>query len=87
MNASEMRKKLEISNRCDNLDEWINSYLFKRFCETSRDVVAVNSSDFVQFGWKNSHFEAAMEARGYIVDYKCDDRPCTSPYFEIRLPK
>lgn len=86
MNALEMAKLLKEQNSCEGIDKWLESYLYLQFCRTGGSQVNVDTRTTVKEGWTAPQFKSAMRARGYIVETKCDDRPCSYPYFEIRLP-
>lgn len=68
------------------IDEWIEDYLVGRFAERGLKSVGVNYKTIDNKGWVKEGFIRAMELRGFKVDYKSDDRPCSGPYYEIRIP-
>lgn len=70
----------------EGLDKWIEDYLVGRFTERGLEPVGVNYKTVAGKGWLKEGFMRAMELRGFKVDYKCDDRPCSDPYYEIRIP-
>lgn len=86
MNANEMAKLLKNHDSCAGLDEWIKTELFTRFCRSGTGKVNVDTLYIRNCGWGCDEFEFAMRSRLYIIEYKCEDRPCASPYYIISLP-
>jgi phenylalanyl-tRNA synthetase beta subunit len=71
------------------------------FSDFIRDVVAekfinqMSTTIRIDHNTVNSYFGARVNAArvirslynaGFVATYKCDDRPCAEPYFEIILP-
>ena len=86
MKADEMVLRLKAMDSCSGLDQWIESFLFVQFSRTGTGVVNLNYAEITRNGWIDVQFKSAMIARGYMVTNKCEDRPCSFPYLEIRLP-
>ena len=82
MNAQEMYKALNTVSACDGLDKWIEHILFDRMQKSSNMKV---SMDTKVVPYNQASFMREMRNLGYSVEYKCDDRPCASPYYEISI--
>ena len=64
-----------------SLDKFIVDKLYPRF--TSSDTISIS---YDKVPWTSHAFIASMQARGFSVDYICEDRPAAFPYFQITLP-
>lgn len=83
--ASDILEKLENSNQCPEIDKWIEDVLVRRFLHANARTVDIYSDILRAFNWSNDGFIKAMTVRGFHVEYYCDDRPCSNPYFIISL--
>ena len=64
-----------------SLDKFIEDKLYPGF--TSSDSIAIRSD---KVPWTPHDFIESMRARGFYIEYLCDYRPASIPYFQISLP-
>lgn len=79
--ASDVRKRLKEINRCEGIDEWIESVLVPKFA-TSNDIVVIIDRTVK---WDSRSFVACMHQRGFVVGFYCEDL-CGQRYYKITLP-
>lgn len=71
---------------CEGLDSWIEGYLVEQFTKKTNYVVIIPDWTVTSMGWGVNTFTSAMRVRGFTVDYYCEDSPCGSCYFAIKIP-
>ena len=64
-----------------SLDKFIVDKLYPKF--TSSDTISI---PYDKVPWTSHAFIASMQARGFSVEYICEDHPAAIPYFKISLP-
>lgn len=89
MNANDVRMLVERSEPIEGFSEFIRDVVAARFVKFSGAPITVIDSDIKNYF--NGHIPAARIVRafydaGFVATYKCDDRPCAEPYFEVILP-
>lgn len=78
-------KELE-SDNVEVLQKWIDEDLTNKFMMSTGDPVTISSSVVYGMNLKKEVFMALMGAEGFAVEYVCEDRPCESPRYIIRIP-
>lgn len=89
MNAAQrIGQQLDLMNsfQVEVIRKWINTELSQKFIITGLRRVQVSQNDKAIKGYSKSIIMAVLRAEGFLVEHKCDDRPCAIPYFEIRIP-
>ena len=84
--ANGVRKKIKEINLCDGIDEWIEEYLIPKFVLSPTVTVSDSVIGWSGKLWGKNSFIAAMQQRGFVVEYYCEDRPCGQCYYKIILP-
>lgn len=82
--AQDMQKAMKDSLTCDGLDTWLREDLSIRFVKANAASTTRSLQvDTRDVKWGRNAFINAMALRGFTVAYRCEDRPCSSPYYEI----
>lgn len=79
--ATMIKAKVSAQKLVD-LDKWIAEDLQPAFLKSWGKQVSVATS---QIKWNSEQFVKEMRERGFGIEYKCDDRPCGSSWYEISL--
>ena len=65
-------------------DDWINGELTQKFIHSGNRKVRVDPQEVPYYHYNNKDsLMTKLRSEGFCVEYKCEDRPCASPYFEI----
>jgi hypothetical protein len=89
MNANDVRMLVERSEPIDGFGDFIRDVVAERFIRSSGSMIRVYRSDIIRH--LNNDIDAGRITRafygaGFVATYRCDDRPCAEPYFEVVLP-
>lgn len=83
--AKDMQAKLEEAEECIGLDQWLQTWLFKKFSEFNKRYTTVGVSHlFTTMGWSEKGFKEQMAKRGFSV-VRCSDQR-DGDYYEITFP-
>lgn len=81
--AEDMRKKLEVLDDCEGIDEWIENDLYKSFVRYCRQAI-VYPTTLKEKKWTDSNFIKALEGRGFSVSCTCS--PNYGDFYTITFP-
>ena len=82
MNAQDMFEAIQKSQVCEGLDEWIKDTLYPRMRQSPDLIVRFNERTIT---WSRYDFIRDMERLGYRMEWDCEDRPCSEPYYTISI--
>lgn len=80
--AADIKQQVKYMTSCEGIDDWIDKIVRPRFIRNSGKEITVDQS---AVSWPGQAFEGAMISRGFGVELKCEDRPCSYPYYVISL--
>lgn len=88
MLASDMYNLLQTD--WNDIDEYIKTELRDKFISCGNLTTNVYSSQiqryFNKYGMTDK-VQKRLEMLGYVVEYKCEDRPCAEPYLVVTIPE
>lgn len=83
--AKDMAAKLQQEQVCVGIDNWLQTFLFKKFSEFNKQYTTVGVTHlFTSMGWSESAFTNEMAKRGFSVKRCSDQRD--GDYYEITFP-
>lgn len=71
------------------VDEVLEDYVVPHFLQQQTRSIKINAEtlrDKFNNEYGNLRITAEFQKRGFVVNYKCEDRPCGSCWFIISLP-
>lgn len=85
--AADILKKLIKQNRCEGIDEFINTTLYGAFSQSDNyfQPIQVESQIINLLGWKRNIFMQEMKVRGFSISFNSDQRD--GDFYTINIPK